>query len=177
MGYHDDPLVREELIRKYLFKRLDTAAAEAFESHYLICDECFEELRASELLMTGLSQSQVDQRRLQDVLVLKFSRPVQLIRRSREMTALLRGVLEQKDTKVLIDLSRVSRIDSAGLGLLMSCYSHAVRNRGMLKLLNPSPEVQNLLRITRIDSVLETYYDEHQALESFRQSSEPTATA
>ena len=168
MQYHDDPVQRETQIRDYLLKRLDPAAAEAFESHYLACDQCFEELRASELLLAGLGQSKVDRRRLEDVVVLEFSRPVQLTRQSREMAALLQGVFEQKDTKVLIDLSRVSRIDSAGLGLLMSCYSHAVRNRGMLKLLRPSAPVQNLLRLTKIDSVLETYDDEHQALSSFR---------
>lgn len=167
MQYHDDPLLREVVIRSYLLKRMDADSAEAFERHYLICDECFEELRASELLLAGLTQSKVDQRRLNDVVVLQFSRPVQLTRQSREMVELLRGVLEQKDTKVLIDLSRVSRIDSAGLGMLMNCYSHAVRNHGMLKLLNPSAEVQRLLRLTRIDAVLETYYDEHQALQSF----------
>ena len=168
MQHHDDPVQRETQIRDYLLKRLDPAAAEAFESHYLACDQCFEELRASELLLAGLGQSKVDRRRLEDVVVLEFSRPVQLTRQSREMAALLQGVFEQKDTKVLIDLSRVSRIDSAGLGLLMSCYSHAVRNRGMLKLLRPSAPVQNLLRLTKIDSVLETYDDEHQALSSFR---------
>ena len=168
MQYHDDPVQCETQIRDYLLKRLDPAAAEAFESHYLACDQCFEELRASELLLAGLAQTKVDRRRLEDVVVLEFSRPAELTRQSREMIALLQGVLEQKDTKVLIDLSRVSRIDSAGLGLLMSCYSHAVRNRGMLKLLRPSAPVQNLLRLTKIDSVLETYDDEHQAVSSFR---------
>ena len=167
MQRHDDPVQRETQIREYLLKRLDAATAEAFESHYLACDQCFEELRAIELLVAGLAHTKVDRRRLEDVVVLEFSRPASLTRQSREMTALLQGVLQQKDTKVLIDLSRVSRIDSAGLGLLMSCYSHAIRNRGMLKLLRPSGPVQNLLRLTKIDSVLETYEDEHQALQSF----------
>jgi|SRR5712692_7188444 len=167
MPCYDDPLEREDLIRKYLLKRLEAGASEAFESHYLTCDDCFEELRASELLLTGLSGSNVGQRRLEDVVVLQFARPVQLTRQAPELSELMRGVLEQKDTKVLIDLSRVSRIDSAGLGLLMSCYSHAIRNHGMLKLLNPSAEVARLLQLTRIDAVLETYYDEGQALQSF----------
>ena len=61
----------------------------------------------------------------------------------------------------------VSRIDSAGLGALMACYSHAVRNRGLLKLLNPSSEVQNLLRMTKIDSLLQSFSDERNALRSF----------
>ncbi len=168
MQFHEDPLVREEWTRDYLLKRLDPAAVEQFESHYLACDECFEELRATRLLMSGLAQSKVGRRRLQDIVVLEFSHPAQLVRQAQELRQLLAGVMEQKDTKVLIDLSRVSRIDSAGLGMLINCYSHAVRNHGMLKLLRPSAPVQNLLRLTRIDSVLEAYEDEAKALESFQ---------
>ena len=168
MRFHDDPLELEELIRKYLLKRLDATAQEEFESHYLECNDCFEQLRASELLIGGLNQPGVDRQLFDDVMVFKFSRPAQLIRRSSEINFLLESVLEQKDTKVLIDLSRVSRIDSAGLGLLMSCYSHAVRNQGMLKLLNPSPQVQSLLRITHLDAVVEVHFNEEQALESFK---------
>jgi anti-sigma B factor antagonist len=172
MQPHDDPLQREELIRNYLLKRLGPAEAEAFEGHYLACDECFEELRASELLMSGLTEVGVDRRQLpQDVVLLRFSTPVQLTRQSPETTALLQGVLEQKDTKVLIDLSRVSRIDSSGLGALMNCYSHAIRNHGMLKLLNPSQQVRDLLRLTHIDSVVETYEDVQKAIQSFNAAS------
>jgi hypothetical protein len=116
MPFHDEPLLREELIVKYLNKRLDAATTEAFESHYLTCDACFEELRVSQLLAEGLSQQRIDRRYWGEVAVLKFTGPVQLTRRSAELTALSQSVLEQKDTNVLIDLSRVSRIDSAGLG-------------------------------------------------------------
>jgi anti-sigma B factor antagonist len=170
MPFHDEPLLREELIVKYLKRRLDAATTEAFESHYLTCDECFAELRASQLLAEGLSQQRIDRRYLGEIAVLKFTGPVQLTRRSAELTALSQSVLEQKDTNVLIDLSGVSRIDSAGLGLLMSCYSHAIRNRKAFKLLNPSRDVKELLHVTKIDAVLETYYDEQEALRSFTQS-------
>lgn len=168
MQFHEDPLGREELIRAYLMRRLEPAAVEEFESHYLVCDECFGELRATRLLMGSLAQSKVEVRRLQDIVVLEFSHPAQLIRQAQELRQLLAGVTEQNDTKVLIDLSRVSRIDSAGLGMLINCYSHAIRNRGMLKLLKPSAPVQNLLRLTRIDSVIEMYEDETRAVESFQ---------
>jgi anti-sigma B factor antagonist len=167
MRFHEDPLIREQWIRAYLLRRLDEAAVERFEQHYLGCEECFEELQVTRLLMGSLAQSGIGLRRLQDIVVLEFSHPARLIRQAQELRQLLQGVLEQKDTKVLIDLSRVSRIDSAGLGMLINCYSHAVRNRGMLKLLKPSAPVQNLLRLTRIDSVIETFDDEAQAVASF----------
>jgi anti-anti-sigma factor len=169
MDFHQDLLAREEIIRNYLLRRLDANTAEAFESHYLSCDDCFEELRASQLLVVGLGQSKLEVRRIGDVVVLGFNVPARLTRQSEELQALLGDVLQQKDTKVLIDLSRVSRIDSRGLGMLMACYTHAVRNQGMLKLLNPGTEVQSLLRLTRMDTVLETHYDEGQALQSFQQ--------
>jgi anti-sigma B factor antagonist len=166
MPFHEDTLFREEVIRDYLLRRLDAATTETFESHYLSCDQCFEELRASQALMAGLGQRKLELRRVEDVLLLKFAGPAQLTRQSFELAEFQRA-FQQKDTKVLIDLSQVTRIDSAGLGQLISCYSHAVKNRGMLKLLNPTAEVQRVLHLTRIDSVLEAYHDERQAFESF----------
>ena len=53
---------------------------------------------------------------------------------SLELTELSKAIRLESDTKVLIDLSRVSRIDSTGLGVLMDCYCHAVKNAGVLKL-------------------------------------------
>jgi anti-anti-sigma factor len=167
MQIHEDPLLREETIRDYLSKRLDAAATEAFEIHFLNCDECFEELRASEFLIAGLRKRRIDRRKLGDIAVLGFTEPAQLTRLSSQMKELSHSVLEQSDTKVLLDLSKVSRVDSAGLGLLMQCYSHAIRHNGSLKLLNPSSQVQHLLRLTRMDSVLEAYSDEQAAVLSF----------
>src|SRR5262245_32604892 len=112
MEFHQDLLEREEIIRNYLLRRLDANTTEAFESHYLACDECFEELRASQLLVAGLGQSRLEVRRVGDVVLLGFKVPAQLIRQSEELQELLEGALQQNDTKVLIDLSRVSRIDS-----------------------------------------------------------------
>ena len=90
MDFHEDPMLREEAIRSYLLKRLDFRAAEAFESHYLACDECFEELQASRLLMAALGQSRVDRRLLEDVVVFRFREPVQLVRQSEELSDLLK---------------------------------------------------------------------------------------
>jgi len=49
----------------------------------------------------------------------------------------------------------------------MSFYSHVVKNQGALKLINANTEVQAVLHATKVDSLLETYNDEHQALKSF----------
>ena len=76
-------------------------------------------------------------------------------------------MLEQSDSRVIIDLGRVTRIDSAGLGQLMSCYSHLVRNQGSLKVVNASPDVRKVLDITGISTLIPAYNDEREAIRSF----------
>jgi anti-sigma B factor antagonist len=168
MSFCEDPIQSADVIARYLQKRLGTDTAEALESHYLECDECFDDIRTMELMLVALSQPDLERVQLGDVVKLDFVGPVQLIAGSREFAELSRAVLEQKDSRVLIDMGRVTRIDSAGLGLLMSCYSHVIRQRGSLKLLRPNASVQKVLDRTKLSTVLEVYPDELDALESFR---------
>lgn len=165
--FHEDPVLREQLIVRYLRHGLTAAQAEEWESHYLACDDCFEEIRATELLIRGLGEPVVERKRVNDVTVLKFARGTQLLAASLELSELSNAIRLESDTKVLIDLSKVSRIDSTGLGVLMNCYCHAVKNSGVLKLLNPDVPVRHVLSLTKIDSVLQTFEDETAAIESF----------
>jgi anti-sigma B factor antagonist len=167
MNYHGDAVVRERLITRYLLQRVDAESAEHWENHYLGCDDCFEEIRATELLIRGLGEPTVERKRINDVTVLSFAQGTQLLAASLELTELSKAIRLESDTKVLIDLSRVSRIDSTGLGVLMNCYCHAVKNAGALKLLNPDAPVRRVLSLTKIDSVLQTFEDEAAAIESF----------
>jgi anti-sigma B factor antagonist len=167
MHFHEDPVYREQLITEYLQRRLSADLAEQWESHYLACADCFEEIRATELLIRGLGEPMVQSRRVNDVTVLRFAQGTQLLASSLELTELSNVIRVQKDTKVLIDLSRVSRIDSTGLGVLMNCYCHAVKNAGALKLLNADAPVRRVLSVTKIDSVLQMFEDEAAAIASF----------
>ena len=77
-------------------------------------------------------------------------------------------MLEQTDSRVIIDLSRVTKIDSAGLGQLMSCYSHLVRNQGSLKVVNATPEIRRLLDMTGISTLIPSFNSEQEAVKSFK---------
>ena len=165
--WHGDTVFREELIRKYLHRRLPADLAGRFEDHYLTCDECYNEMRATELLIRGLGEPILERKRVQDVTVLRFTQDSQLLAASLELNELANVIRLEKDTKVVIDLSKVSRIDSTGLGVLMNCYCHAVKNSGALKLLNPDAPVKKVLSITKMDSVLLTFEDETSAIASF----------
>lgn len=170
--FHDDPVVREESIIRYLERRLAPEELEEWEKHYLGCAVCFEEMQATQLLVKGLGEQvlregKVERKRINDVTVLKFAPGTQLLAASLELMELSQVIRLESDSKVLIDLSRVSRIDSTGLGLLMQCHCHAVKNSGALKLLRPGAPVRRVLSVTKIDSVLQTFEDEAAAIESF----------
>jgi anti-sigma B factor antagonist len=167
MDFHGDPIVREQLISRYLRHDVTAELADEWESHYLGCQDCFEEIRATELLIRGLGAPIVQRKRVNDVTVLQFASGTQLLAESLELSELSKAVRLESDTKVLIDLSKVSRIDSTGLGVLMNCYCHAVKNAGVLKLLNPDVPVRHVLSLTKIDSVLQTFEDEAAAIKSF----------
>jgi anti-sigma B factor antagonist len=64
----------------------------------------------------------------------------------------------------VLDMAGISYVDSAGLGLLLSIYATIRNQGGDLKLLNVSPRVQELLKVTNLSHVFEIYDDEGRAI-------------
>jgi anti-anti-sigma factor len=57
--------------------------------------------------------------------------------------------------QVLLDFSDVGYMDSSGVGWLLSCHKRMKEAGGKLVLASPQPIVGNLLRMLRLDKVLE----------------------
>ena len=70
--------------------------------------------------------------------------------------------------KLVLDLSGVTSMDSAGIGELAQLQSRAQNLNVSLKCAGPSPLVRNLLDLTNLDSVLEIHASLDEALGSFR---------
>jgi len=73
-----------------------------------------------------------------------------------------------KGSNILIDLSGVDYIDSAGLGELVSAYASAASRNLAVKLARPLKRVDSLLHITKMYSTFEIFEDEATALASFK---------
>jgi anti-anti-sigma factor len=69
--------------------------------------------------------------------------------------------------KILVNFAEVSYIDSAGIGELVSTYTTVVNGGGRLKLVNLTKKIHQLLAITKLLTVFETFDNEEAALESF----------
>ena len=76
-------------------------------------------------------------------------------------------LLDGGDKRILLNLERVKYMDSAGIGELVACYKRAKEKQGTVKLLNPSGKVYDLLQLTKLEEVFDTYRDEKEALVSF----------
>lgn len=76
-------------------------------------------------------------------------------------------LLDGGNLSVLLNLEKVGYMDSAGIGELVACYKRAKEKGGDVKLLNPSGKVYDLLQLTKLEEVFESFNDEKEALVSF----------
>ena len=79
------------------------------------------------------------------------------------------GEVLQQARKLVLDLSGVSSMDSAGIGELALLQSWAQGQNVSLKCAGPNPLVSTLLELTNLDSVLEVHPSVDAALASFRE--------
>ena len=79
----------------------------------------------------------------------------------------IRELAQKGQRKILLNLRDVKYIDSSGIGDLVRSVTSLRRQGGELKLLSPAPMVLEVLRITRLEKILEIKDDELLAVQSF----------
>lgn len=79
----------------------------------------------------------------------------------------IKDVLTSGSTKILIDLQGITMMDSSGLGELVQLRSTASSAGAQVKLLHVEDKVQEVLEMTRLIGVFETFDDEIDAIRSF----------
>ena len=77
----------------------------------------------------------------------------------------------QGRTQVIVNLGQVPYIDSGGLGQLVACFTTIARMGGRLTLLNLNKKNHDLLSITKLVAVFETFDNEQQAIASYAATS------
>jgi anti-sigma B factor antagonist len=79
----------------------------------------------------------------------------------------MRSLIQQNQKKVLLNLGEVSYVDSAGLGEIVQAYAAVTKSGGALKLMNTTKRIKDLLSITKLLTVFDTYDSEAEAITSF----------
>jgi anti-sigma B factor antagonist len=79
----------------------------------------------------------------------------------------LRSLVQQGKTKLLLNLAEVAYVDSAGLGAIVQSYTTVTNQGGGLKLVNVTKRLKDLLSITKLLTVFDTFDNEAEAVTSF----------
>ena len=79
----------------------------------------------------------------------------------------VRGLLNSGSKKILLNMQNVHQLDSSGVGELVRAFATASSQEGQLKLLNLTKRLHDLLSVTKLLTVFETFEDERRAIDSF----------
>jgi anti-sigma B factor antagonist len=80
----------------------------------------------------------------------------------------INSLIAQERTQIVLNLKNVPYIDSGGLGQLVASYGSVMKTGGALKLLNVTARNHDLLSITRLVTVFESFDSEADAIQSFQ---------
>ncbi|MBN2119734.1 MAG: STAS domain-containing protein [Candidatus Omnitrophica bacterium] len=88
------------------------------------------------------------------------------INTSPELRKAFDEIIRNKESKVLVDFSSVSYIDSSGLATLIEMLQRLKRAGGRLCFSNMSQKVKNVFEITKLDKLFEIFESRQEALQS-----------
>ena len=114
-----------------------------------------------------MAQLSIKERQSGEVMVLDLSGKITIGEGSVQLREEVRKLLDAGNKNILLNLGDVAYVDSSGIGELVSSYTTTSNQGGHLKLLNLTKKIQDLLMITKLLTVFETFDNEQDGLESF----------
>jgi anti-sigma B factor antagonist len=113
---------------------------------------------------------QIEERTVGDVVVLDLKGRITLGEGDQLLKDKVNSLVNQGRKRIILNLGGVPYIDSAGLGEIVGSYTTVSRQGGSLKLLNLTKKITDLLAITKLLTVFETFDSEDEAVRSFSAS-------
>jgi anti-sigma B factor antagonist len=109
----------------------------------------------------------IDTRTSNGVTILDIHGKITIGEGSAEIRNTVRDLLQAGKKKILLNLGDVSYVDSSGIGELVSSFTTVTNQGGELKLLNLTKKLRELLAITKLLTVFESFDDEETAVGSY----------
>jgi len=108
-----------------------------------------------------------DVRTVGDVSIIDMKGKVTLGSGDIEMRETVHHLLDDGKKHFLINLDRVTFMDSAGVGELVACHKRVVEHGGVIKILRPNEKLLDLFTITKLIEIFDIFKDEKEALRAF----------
>jgi anti-sigma B factor antagonist len=103
-------------------------------------------------------------RAIDDCTVLDLDGKLVLGPATMELRNAVRDVAKSNPRKIVLNLRRLTYIDSCGLGELASSYSHVKGQGGNLVLLDPPDKIMSPLILVKLETIFEIFKDEQSAI-------------
>jgi anti-anti-sigma factor len=113
------------------------------------------------------TRMRIVERRIGDVTILQLIGRLELEDGDIVLRDTVNHLVEAGRAKLVLDMKEVTRMDSAGIGMLVSKYLTCRRGGGMLKILHPTERTDHLMDVTKLTTVFEIFDDEEAAIRSF----------
>jgi anti-sigma B factor antagonist len=75
-------------------------------------------------------------------------------RESERLESTVQKLVQDGKQKIIIDLTKVSYVDSSGVGILVGSFGHCKRGGGEMRVIGVQDPILHILKITRVDQVL-----------------------
>ncbi len=105
--------------------------------------------------------------RVHGVVIIRVDEPKLLYPMLSDFSESVSSIIADGESRVVIDMSNVTYVDSATIGCFMDFYRQATNAGGGLRLANVQKRVESVLTITRTQQFIEIHPDEHAAVASF----------
>ena len=112
----------------------------------------------------------IEERTVGDVKVLDVSGQITIDQGHMQLKDKINSLVGQGSEQILINLGSVTFVDSTGLGELVAAFTTMSKSGGQMKLVNVTKRINDLLIITKLVNVFDTFDNEQAAIESFTKS-------
>jgi anti-sigma B factor antagonist len=110
---------------------------------------------------------EIEERKLENVVILDLKGKLTIGEGDELLKKTINNIMQQGHRNLLLNLENVPYVDSAGLGGIVHTYTTVSRQGGKLKLVNLTKRITDLLAITKLLTVFETFESEADAVSSF----------
>ncbi|HLP62810.1 MAG TPA: STAS domain-containing protein [Candidatus Deferrimicrobium sp.] len=109
----------------------------------------------------------IEKRKKNDVLILDLHGKILIGESIEELRETINNAINDKETKLLLNFADVPYLDSTGLGEVVRSYTSIKKADGVVKIVNLTNHVRDLLSVTKLITVFDTFEDEAKAIASF----------
>ncbi|MFL6467172.1 MAG: STAS domain-containing protein [Pyrinomonadaceae bacterium] len=116
-----------------------------------------------------MSSLSISKRQVGDVYILDLDGKILLGETNRQLNEAIYELIAEGKNRVVLNLEKVTAIDSSGLGEIVAGFSTLVKAGGTLKLVNMPSRVTDIMTVTKLYTVFDVYDTEADAVNSFDQ--------